>query len=377
MKSTFSALVVVSLCTLALAPVSAQKATPPKPAANDVVGLVNGKPFTMTQVVERLRKDRPDALNQAVGQALGIKAAQALFGGGKTQVTLTRQEALTALRERPPQDIVRTLEQMLMEEAMRQEVARVGIKVTDAQVNEYLNSMLSELRKNNQIPPQMTDDQFLASRNFTRPKLMAALRPQYEMMQLVEKDLIQQQGRPFGPEDFVQARHILLMLDPPSPEVKPEEAKKKEEETLNKIQGIAADIKANKVTFEAAAKEHSMDGTKDNGGDLGVFMRGQMVPEFERVAFTLKPGEMSEPVKTQFGYHLIKLEKPGKDIPEADRKRVFDQFKQGRAQAFLQGLRQRAKVVNNLQAAQAPMPGMLPGQGGQPRPMPAGNDRGQ
>jgi peptidyl-prolyl cis-trans isomerase C len=60
--------------------------------------------------------------------------------------------------------------------------------------------------------------------------------------------------------------------------------------------------------FEDLAKQYSLDGSKEYGGDLGYFSAPEMVPEFSKAAFALKPGEISQPVKTDFGWHIIKLE---------------------------------------------------------------------
>ena len=60
--------------------------------------------------------------------------------------------------------------------------------------------------------------------------------------------------------------------------------------------------------FEDLAKKYSLDGSKDYGGDLGYFTAAEMVPEFSKAAFALKVGETSQPVKTDFGWHIIRLE---------------------------------------------------------------------
>ncbi len=92
----------------------------------------------------------------------------------------------------------------------------------------------------------------------------------------------------FTADAQVKAKHILV----------------EKEEDANKI---ADEIKAGK-SFEDAAKEYSTCPSKEKGGDLGYFGKGQMVPEFEKAAFEAVIGEVSAPVKTQFGYHLILVE---------------------------------------------------------------------
>ncbi|HZK40352.1 MAG TPA: peptidylprolyl isomerase [Atribacterota bacterium] len=92
----------------------------------------------------------------------------------------------------------------------------------------------------------------------------------------------------FEPEQ-VHARHILV---------------KTEEEANN----LLLQLKEGIIDFAELAKEKSIDSSASNGGDLGFFARGQMVKEFEDAAFSLKPGEISGVVKTQFGYHIIKCE---------------------------------------------------------------------
>ena len=89
--------------------------------------------------------------------------------------------------------------------------------------------------------------------------------------------------------DTVNASHILV-------------------DTEEKALELLAKIKAGEISFEDAAKENSSCPSKANGGNLGDFGKGQMVPEFDEAVFAMEVGAISDaPVKTQFGYHLIKL----------------------------------------------------------------------
>ncbi len=99
----------------------------------------------------------------------------------------------------------------------------------------------------------------------------------------------------------VKARHILVKA--PS-EAKPEDWEKAKQ----KAEKIRKELKAG-ADFAKLAKKYSDDpGTKEHGGELGFFRKGRMVPEFEKAAFGLDVGEISQPVKTVFGYHIIQVE---------------------------------------------------------------------
>ncbi len=80
------------------------------------------------------------------------------------------------------------------------------------------------------------------------------------------------------------------------------------ERTRTKLEEIRAEIVAGTLPFEEAAKKFSMDGSGQAGGDLGWAGRGRYVPEFEATAYNLEPGEMSEVIQTEFGFHVLRLD---------------------------------------------------------------------
>ena len=99
----------------------------------------------------------------------------------------------------------------------------------------------------------------------------------------------------------VDVSHILFSI--------PNNANAKTREEIKaKANKVLAEVKANPKEFASLAKQYSQDpGSAIKGGDLGYFGHGVMVPPFEKVAFSLKPDQISDLVETQFGYHILKL----------------------------------------------------------------------
>jgi peptidyl-prolyl cis-trans isomerase C len=140
-------------------------------------------------------------------------------------------------------------------------------------------------------------------------------------------------------EQEVHARHILVATEEEAKEVKAE---------LDK----GAD-------FAELAKKKSKDPGAADGGDLGFFTKDQMVPEFSAAAFALEPGKISDPVKSQFGWHIIKVEeKRNRKPPEFDQvKGQIEAYVTRKAQAdYVAKLREGAKIERMDQAANTPAP---------------------
>jgi parvulin-like peptidyl-prolyl isomerase len=130
----------------------------------------------------------------------------------------------------------------------------------------------------------------------------------------------------------VHARHILLRFQGSSVPVGEGKKDLTDAEALAKITEIRAKIAGGADFAEVAKTESDDKGSGANGGDLGKFGKSQMVPEFAKEAFLLPVGQISQPVKTQFGYHLIKVEshatKPFEEVKADIAKRMQPELAQ-------------------------------------------------
>jgi len=151
------------------------------------------------------------------------------------------------------------------------------------------------------------------------------------------KKVYEDASKQISGEQEVHARHILV-------------------ETEDEAKAVKAELDKG-ADFAELAKKKSKDPGASDGGDLGFFTKDQMVPEFSTVAFSLEPGKISDPVKTQFGWHIIKVEeKRNRKPPEFDQvKGQIETYVTRKAQAdYVAKLRDSAKIERMDQAANTP-----------------------
>jgi peptidyl-prolyl cis-trans isomerase C len=186
-------------------------------------------------------------------------------------------------------------------------------------------------------------DEFKRKLDFARKKLLME-----GLLQAVGKEAVTDDAmhkvydeavKQIGEEKEVHARHILFRA--------PAGDEKAGKEAEDKVKAVIARLKKGEDFAKVAADVTEDPSGKANGGDLGYFTKEQMVPEFSDVAFKLDTGQISEPVKTQFGWHVIKVEdKRTRQAPKfEDVKQQIENFVVRKAQAELvTQLRADAKI---------------------------------
>ena len=196
-------------------------------------------------------------------------------------------------------------------------------------------------------------DEFKKRLNFTRNRLLMdsllASEGKAATTDAAMKQVYEDASKQITGEQEVHARHILV-------------------ETEDEAKAVKAELDKG-ADFAELAKKKSKDPGASDGGDLGFFTKEQMVPEFSEVAFKLDPGKISDPVKSQFGWHIIKVEeKRNRKPPEFDQvKAQIETYVTRKAQADYVGkLREGAKIERMDQAAATPAPGGAPAPAGAP-----------
>ena len=148
-----------------------------------------------------------------------------------------------------------------------------------------------------------------------------------------------------GDWDEVKARHILIRMQGSRVPVREGHKDLTDDEALAKAKEVRAKIVAG-AKFEEVAKTESDDvGSGENGGDLGTFGQGQMIPEFDDVVFKAPLGQITEPIKTAYGYHLILVEERKSKPFDDARAEIVQKIRPDMGQKAIEALKTKTTVV--------------------------------
>lgn len=247
------------------------------------------------------------------------------------------------------------LDQLIDMEILLQESQKQKIQITDTSVADHLAKFKAR------FPSAEAYEKALKELNISETDLKEKTMKGLAVQKLIEKQVTSKieisdadrrgfyDSNPnfFEQPEQVEARHILIKSDP-------KDEKAQQEKALEKIKEAQQQVKAGE-DFADLAKKYSEGPSGKNGGDLGYFGRGQMVKPFEDAAFGLEPGQISDIVKTRFGYHLIMVtgKKAARTIPyEEVKEKIGPHLKQQKSsesiKVYIEKLKKEVKIEKSL-----------------------------
>ncbi len=246
------------------------------------------------------------------------------------------------------------LKQLIDKELLRQKIKGADVKVGDDALAKELEDYKKMFRTEENF------QRYLKSSSITLEQIQANISHNLAVQQLLEKqgdlavtdaevtEYYEKNQSRYEIKEQIRASHILFKVSKKDDKGADAAAKKKADSVFKDASKKGAD-------FAALAKKHSEGPTASRGGDLSYFNRGRMVPEFEKVAFTMKVGDVSKPTKTQFGWHVIKVtdRKEGRKRPFAEVKESISKLLRNKKSrkakaALLKQLKESAKIESFL-----------------------------
>ncbi len=244
------------------------------------------------------------------------------------------------------------LEQAISTELLLQEGLKLNNKNLTKQVDEEFNKFKAK------FPNDEDFKRALSQRDISEKSLRKRIEKGISIRNLIDNKVTKNISIPeeevksfytankdkFVDQEEVKASHILIKVAKDADQAEADKALKKIEALLKRAKGGE--------DFATLAKENSEDpSAAQNSGELGYFNRKQMVPEFSKVAFALKAGEISDPVRTSFGYHIIKFEdkKAKRDVPYKEvsvkiAQYLKDRAMQSKVSDYIASLKKTAKI---------------------------------
>jgi len=283
---------------------------------NKPVAVVNGDKISQDAFKRRLRFEQDNLVSQ-IDQYL--KFGEQFANGGPNPFISTIQPMYNQLAD-PEQFAYTVLDKMIEETVVQQLAPQYDATVTPEEVQTEIERQFGYDREAEQTDAGSSDTMTNTAQTITEDEFQQRYDEYIQNLAdkgslneeefrdlfatfLMKDKLAQNAPLEFDTtEEAVKARYILIKPEPEVPLVK------READALKQITDARKRIVDDGEDFAEVAKEVSEDpGSAPNGGDLGCFGKGQMVPEFEEAAFSLEKGEVSQPIKTDFGYHLIQV----------------------------------------------------------------------
>jgi peptidyl-prolyl cis-trans isomerase SurA len=295
-----------------------------------VAAVVNGEVIPLSEVEQRAAAD----LSRAAAKP-----------DAKARTEMRRQVLMAAV------------DQLIGEKLLEVQIKELNIEVSEQEID----MSIDDVRKQQGVDGDQFE-QVLRNEGFTMATYREFMRKHLSRFKLInlkvrnkvnlsDEDLKSEYTRwsKMESEDpEVHARHIVIQTPANANAASVDAAKKKAEMVAKEAKKPGAD-------FAALAKQYGEGANAEEGGDLGFFRRGVMDPEFERVAFALKPGQVSDPIRLKFGFHIIKVEER-RAVPAKGFEEVKEQLKTRLLQTqlekyttqYVQELRQSAVVEVKL-----------------------------
>ena len=291
-----------------------------------IAAVVNGQPILLSDVEERVAPELARVMQQAAGAARDKERADLLHRGLTELVDekLIESEASTLGLTVSEEELQRALEQLARQQNMevadfRQALEQQGVPWEAARDTVRRQTLMAEVLRFKVKARKVTDEEVQAAYS------TEVQNAQYE----------------------VRARHIFIPVAQSATPAQQAAAEARANAALHRI-------KAGE-TFALVAREMSEGPTAKQGGDLGYFRRGLMLPAIEQAAFSLKPGEVSPVIRTGSGYHLVTVEdrrpippKPLADVKEELRSRLASDSIFKERENYLATLRKTAQIDEKL-----------------------------
>ena len=293
-----------------------------------------------------------ETIKDPVAVVNGVKISSKEY---EAEVNLQLQQASRQGRQVPdamlPKIKADILNNLIDREVLYQESQKKNIAVNAEEVNSEIKTI------KDRFPSQEEFEELIAEMGISEAEIKSQIERNLAIRQLIDTQVIDKitvseadtkayyDDNPnlFKKPEQVKASHILIKVESDATDLQKAQARIE----IAKIQQKLKDGQ----DFATMAREHSQGPSAKNGGDLGYFGRGQMVKPFEDAAFALKPGQVSEIVETQFGFHLIKVfdKKPASTMTYAEVKdRLNQHLKTQRidqeARNYIDTLKKDAKI---------------------------------